>query len=344
MTQSRPAPHDGAPKPPLAYFVDLEPPQGDFLNDVLAGLSASPKTLSPKYFYDKRGSELFDAICAAPEYYVTRTEQALLKTIIGEVSALTGPGAVIVEYGSGSSWKIRTLIEGLERPAEYLAQDISRDHLIEAAEAIAAGYPDLRVGAVCADFMQTFDLPDDITPTPPGRRLGFFPGSTIGNLTRPEAAAMLTRIAKQLGDGAGFLVGVDLLKDTDVLTAAYDDAGGATAAFNLNLLHRMKAELGADLDVEGFRHRARFNEAEERIEMHLEAIGAQTIRLAGQSFAFADGESIHTENSHKYTIKGFQALARQAGFTPAAVWTDPDELFSLHYLDVSLSPEKKGRA
>jgi len=323
---AHPAPSAG----PLAFFIDLEPPTGDFLADAVEGLSRTPRTLPPKYFYDQRGSELFDEICRLDEYYVTRTELKLLGDIAPDVADRAGPGADVIEFGSGSSWKIRILLDGLRRPASYTAIDISGEHLRRAAEEIAADYPDVRVGAISADFTRPIDLPKEIEG--PGLKLGFLPGSTIGNLRPAEARAFLQTARSLLGHRGALLIGADLIKDVARLKAAYDDASGVTAAFNLNILTRLRDELGAELDVDGFRHEARFNETDQRIEMHLVATGAQQIELGGKRFTFADGDSIHTENSHKYTIAGFQDLARSAGFEPEKVWTDPDELFSIHWL------------
>lgn len=319
---------------PLAYFIDLEPPQDNFLADTLAGLGASPKTMSPKYFYDKRGSEIFDDICRTPEYYVTRTEMALLKSMGADLKALAPAEASVVEYGSGSSWKIRALLDALKDPAEYVAIDISSDHLREAATLIARDYPAIQVGAICADFTQPIALPTDVAASA-GGRLGFLPGSTIGNLTPEHATAFLTHARDLLGDDGSLLIGVDLVKNTERLEAAYNDAGRHTAAFNLNLLVRMQTELGADIDPDAFEHRAFFNPDRQRIEMHLAARRATAITVGGQTFAFAAGETIHTENSHKYTVDGFHRIARSADFTAREVWCDPDDLFSLHYLVAS---------
>ena len=315
---------------PLAFFIDLEPPAGDFLADALEGLSRPQKSLPPKYFYDQRGSELFDEICRLDEYYVTRTELKLLADIVPQIAERAGPGADVIEFGSGSSWKIRTLLDGLKRPASYTAIDISRDHLKRAAEEIAADYPSVRVGAICADFTRPIELPAEIEG--PGLKLGFLPGSTIGNLRPAEARSFLAAARSLLGRNGALLIGADLIKDVERLKAAYDDAAGVTAAFNLNILERLRSELGAELDPDGFAHEARFNAEDQRIEMHLVARRAETIRLGGQRFDLAPGESIHTENSHKYMIEGFQTLARSAGFEPEKVWTDPDLLFSIHWL------------
>ncbi len=323
-------PHESDAKH-LHYFADYEPPAGDFLSDALAGLAQSPKTISPKYFYDQKGSALFDEICRTPEYYVTRTELTLLDEIGEEVATLTGPDAVVVEWGSGSSWKIRKLLDALDRPAEYIAIDISRDHLLAAAADIAKEYPSVKVGAICADFLEHITLPPEAV-VGKGRRLGFLPGSTIGNFEPATAARIMRRVAEVVGSGGALLIGADLQKDEKRLLAAYDDAGGVTAAFNLNLLDRMVAELDAKLDRAAFVHHVRYCHDRHRIEMHLKAKHPTTIEINGQVFPFAEGETIHTENSHKFTPESFHAVAAQAGFVPQKVWIDPEKLFSLHYL------------
>ncbi len=324
------APHE-SDEDHLHFFADYEPPTDDFMADTLTGLSRNQKSLSPKYFYDQKGSALFDEICRAPEYYVTRTELALLDQILPEVAELTGPEAIVIEWGSGSSWKIRKLLDGLDNPAEYIAIDISRDHLKAAAAEIGRQYPDVKVGAICADFLAPIALPPEAIVSE-GRRLGFLPGSTIGNFDPHVAAEILRKAAALLGAGGAMLIGVDLEKDEDTLLAAYDDAGGITASFNLNLLARMKDELGAQVDVDAFEHEAIYNREFHRVEMHLKAKVATGISIAGQEFIMAPGETIHTENSHKFTLAGFQEIAKTAGFEPEAVWRDPDGLFSLHYL------------
>ena len=315
----------------LHFFADYEPPTDDFLTDVVEGLSRAQKTLSPKYFYDQKGSVLFDEICRAPEYYITRTELELLDSVLPEVATLTGPEAIVIEWGSGSSWKIRKVLDALERPAEYIAIDISSDHLKAAAAEIAKQYPGVKVGAICADFLAPIHLPDEAIVSE-GRRLGFLPGSTIGNFEPAVAAEILERATGLLESGGALLIGTDLQKSEEILLAAYNDAGGVTAAFNLNLLERMKAELKAEIDVSAFKHEALYNQKNHRIEMHLRATRPTEIRVSGHSFAFKAGESIHTENSHKFTVEGFQQIARDAGFEPSEVWTDKDGLFALHYL------------
>lgn len=321
-------------EPSLLFFEDRKPPADDFLSDALEGLTRSPKSLSPKYFYDERGSQLFEGICETREYYVTRTEIALLEKLKPDFAALAGPHARIIEYGSGAGVKIRTLLNALELPEAYVALDISREHLLAATRTLAADYPHIPMGAICADFTAPLSLPDAVK-TGKGRTLGFLPGSTIGNFSPAAAETFLTRIAKLLGPGGALLIGVDLKKDKAVLDAAYNDAAGLTAAFNLNLLHRMKRELGAEIDPARFIHRAFFNEDEGRIEMHLESLTDQTVTLAGKRIPFAQGETLHTENSYKYDAAEFTALGARAGFESTALWMDENRNFSLHWLTVS---------
>jgi dimethylhistidine N-methyltransferase len=315
----------------LRYFIDHRPTPDDFLAAILDGFSKPQKTLPAKFFYDREGSRHFDAICETDEYYVTRTEVALLGDIGPEVADLAGPGAVVVEYGCGSNLKIRTLLDGLSDAAEYVAIDISRQHLREAAEEIADEYPDLKVGAICADFTDSMELPDE-TGRP---RLGFFPGSTIGNQTRIEARTFLAKVRRHVGDDGALLIGVDLKKDEKILDAAYNDAAGHTAAFNLNVLARANRELDADIDLDSFVHKAFYNPDEGRVEMHLMSTRRQTVEIGGEAFDFAEGETIHTESSHKYTVAEFGEAAETAGFSVARTWTDPKGLFSIHYLSAA---------
>ncbi len=310
-------------------FHDYQPGDASLAQAVIAGLSATPKAIAPKFFYDQRGSELFDAICEQPEYYLTRTEERILADAAAEIAALAGGGATLVELGSGASRKVRLLLEGL-RPATYLGVDISREFLLESTRRLAADFPWLDVHAACADFTAELPLPRIDTG---GSTLTFFPGSSIGNFDPAEAQALLAALGHRLPPGSGLLIGVDLIKDHATLEAAYDDAAGITAAFNRNLLVRMRRELDTDIDPERFGHRAFYNAEAGRIEMHLISHGAQSVHVEGHRFAFADGESIHTENSWKYTVDGFRELARHAGLTPVALWTDPDERFSVHYLE-----------
>lgn len=301
----------------------------DFGSALAAGLGARPKSLPSKFFYDFAGARLFEDICELPEYYPTRTETALLAARASDIAAALGPNVALIEFGAGASRKVRLLLDALDRPAAFVPIDISGEHLKEAAAVLAADYPALAVLPLAADYTQPFFLP----PLPAGaRRVGFFPGSTIGNFTTGEAQQFLRSTARLL-KGGGLLVGVDLVKDPAVLHAAYNDAAGVTAAFNLNLLARANRELGTDFDLEGFRHYAFYNPLASRIEMHLVSATAQQVHYGVQRFDFAEGESIHTENSCKYTVAGFQALATSAGFRPAGVWCDPDSLFSLHWLE-----------
>lgn len=317
----------------LDFFIEHEPAQADFLSDVLAGLSATPKYVAPKYFYDAEGSRLFDEICRTEEYYITRTELALLEQIGPRLAELVGPGAAVIEFGSGSAWKSRRLLDSLAGPRAYAAIDISRDHLLAATAEIADDYPALTVGAICADFLLPIPLPEPLRKRCL-RRLGFFPGSTIGNFAPRQAEMLLVRLRNLLGAGGALLIGADLRKDPAVLNRAYNDAAGHTAAFNLNLLRRMQAELGARLAPEDFEHLAFFNEEAGRIEMHLRARADTAIELAGRRFTFRQGETIHTENSWKYTVEGFAALAGRAGFETAQVFRDKGDLFSLHLLNI----------
>jgi len=319
------------PDTALSSFRDLSPAGDDFLGDVIAGLSSRPKTLPCKYFYDERGSQLFDQICALPEYYPTRTETALMKEKAAEMSAAFGPEVQVLEYGCGSIEKVRVLLDALERPASYIAVDISREHLRDAAEILAQDYPAIEVHAICTDFTQPFDIPADL---PGRRRVGFFPGSTIGNFEPAAAVRFLGQIYRDVGPGGGLLIGADRKKEESILHAAYNDSAGVTGAFNLNLLVRINAELGGDFEIDAFAHDAIYNPAAGRIEMHLISRRAQSVNVGGHRFSFDEGETIHTENSHKYDIDEFQDMARQVGFVPKRVWTDADDLFSIHYFEV----------
>lgn len=299
------------------------------LADAVAGLTAARKTLPCKWLYDPAGAALFEAITDLPEYYPTRTEIAILGACAGSVARAVGPGAVVVEFGSGAADKVGILLDALERPAAYVPVDIAAEWLEAAAERLAHAWPGLPVLPVVADFTRPFALPRRV---PAGPRLGFFPGSTIGNFAPLEAAEFLRLARGSLGAGAWMLLGADLVKDPAVLEAAYDDAAGVTARFNLNLLARLNRELGADFDPTGFRHRARWNAAAERVEMHLEARSAQRVNLAGRRIEFAAGETIHTENSHKYRPERLRALAGSAGWAVTEWWTDPAALFSVWLL------------
>jgi len=313
-------------------FHDLHPDTGRFLDDVMAGLSRPQKTLPPKYFYDAHGCALFEAICGLPEYYLTRAEIALMHGQVGDMARRIGPACVLIEYGSGSGRKTRILIDAIE-PVAYVPIDIARGQLGATAAEIARDFPRLRVIAVCADYSRPLALPelDDLG----ARRTVYFPGSTIGNFTPAEAAAFLAGAREQAGVGGGLLIGVDLKKDTARLDAAYNDARGVTAEFNLNLLARINRELGADFDLSAFRHRAFYDEAAGRIEMHLESVKAQAVKVSGRVIRFREGETIHTENSYKYSVREFQELAQAAGLAPVDCWMDAEKLFGVHYLAAS---------
>ena len=302
-----------------------------FRDDVFEGLSREQKELPCKYFYDNRGSELFNTICGLDEYYPTRTETALLQAHGREMADLIGPGVCLIEFGCGSLLKTRLLLDALRSPAAFVPIDISADHLLQSAAALAADYPNLEVLPVVADFTRPVKLPDKARKASENR-IGFFPGSTIGNFDHAGAADFLATVADMVGSGGALLIGVDLKKDEDILVRAYDDAQGVTAAFNRNVLERINRELGGCFDIETFRHRALYNGAEGRIEMHLVSEKDQTVTVHDRDFTFTKGETIHTENSCKYHVEEFSSLAAGAGFRSARTWVDGDGLFSLHYL------------
>ena len=303
-------------------------PPDNFLEDVVAGLALAQKTLPPKYFYDARGSALFEHICSLPEYYPTRAEIALTLEHIEDIARFAGAGCELIEYGSGASTKTRILISRL-KPAAYVPIDISASALRSAALQLAVEFPWLIIRAVTGDFGRPLAIP---AFGGSGRKVVYFPGSTIGNLTREEALAFLHMTRGQVGPGGAMLVGVDLKKDPNVLHAAYNDSQGVTARFNLNLLSRINAELGADFAPANFVHYAFYNAPMGRIEMHLASLEPQAVNVGSHRFRFAAGESIHTENSCKYAVGEFQALAVQAGFRSERVWMDKERLFSLHGL------------
>ena len=296
--------------------------------DAVLGLSRSRKTLPCKWLYDEKGAQLFEAITRLPEYYPTRTEIRILDEAGPAIARAVGPGASVVEFGPGDGVKAVQLLRALEAPAAYLPVDIAPEWLEAAAARVAGALPGLRVQPIVADFSEVFDLG--------GRAgagaLGFFPGSTIGNFEPAEAAVFLRRVRATLGSGARLLLGADLVKDPAVLKAAYDDAAGVTAAFNLNLLARLNAEAAADFDLDAFRHKAAWNPAAERVEMLLVSLVAQSVRLAGRVFTFAQGETIHTENSHKYRPERLRDLAAESGWGVARMWTDPERQFSVWLL------------
>jgi dimethylhistidine N-methyltransferase len=304
------------------------PGNAEFARDLKLALAARPRSISPKYFYDAQGSALFDRICELPEYYPTRTELAILDGNAREIAAHIGPNAEIVEFGAGSLRKVRLLLDAMKRPAGYLPIDISGEHMARSAAGLQRDYPGLRVQPVIADYTQDLQLP---APPGSGRRIGFFPGSTIGNFTPQEALHFLERTARLLRGGA-LLLGADLIKDPAILHAAYNDAQGVTAAFNLNLLARANRELGTRFILENFAHSAFYNAPLQRIEMHLVSRCAQTVALEGESYDFEEGDTLHTENSYKFTTQGLRRMAERAGFRPGPVWTDPERLFSVQWL------------
>jgi dimethylhistidine N-methyltransferase len=290
-----------------------------FRGDVLAGLAAPIPAIPARWLYDRTGSELFDAITRLPAYYPTRTETALLQSIMGEVAALIPKGAAVVEFGAGSATKTPILLRAIA-PAAYIPVDISGDYLKESAAQLSSRFHSLPVLPVVADFTRPFSLPDGIARLP---RLGFFPGSTIGNFVPRSATDLLRHFRELLGTGAHLLIGMDRVKPVERLIAAYDDPDGVTARFNLNLLDRINRELGGDIPVDAFRHEARWNDILSRIEMHLVATRDVEFTIAGQPFALKQGASIHSENSHKYGRRGARVLLLAGGWTPLAEWSDP---------------------
>lgn len=317
-------------EPAAIELLDHHPSDDDLESEILKGLSAPQKHLPPKFFYDKRGSELFDAICELPEYYPTRTEQQIMADTIDEIVELIGPKASLIEFGSGASIKTRILLSHLPELAAYVPVDISKSHLLEAARSLQKDYPQVAIHPVCADFTKPFALPNPAIK--PQKNIVYFPGSTIGNFDTPDAINLLRVIRQIAGVGGGLLIGVDLKKDTTVLEAAYNDSQGVTADFNMNMLIRMNREFDANFDLSAFTHAAPYVESEGRIEMHLVSQKDQTVEVAGQSFHFDKGESIHTESSHKYHIPEFADMAGMAGFRVQHVWTDPNQLFSVQLL------------
>ena len=306
----------------------------EFLVDVWQGLSVFPKNLPCKYFYDAKGSELFEAICATPEYYVKRTEWSIFQQHAADMALYIGAHAHIVEPGAGAVQKIALLLAELDAPASYIPLDISPEMLTASSSALAKLFPFVPVTPQIVDFLNVDDLMRLFQSDLPGKRLIFFPGSTVGNFHPVNACQFLKNFSLTLNSSDGLLIGVDLRKSTDILESAYNDKEGVTAAFNLNLLHRINRELGADFDVDQFAHKAIFNEQKSRIEMHLVSQREQSVTIADKVFNFAQDETIHTENSYKYSVTDFTELMESAGFSSRAVWTDEQELFSVHYAEV----------
>jgi dimethylhistidine N-methyltransferase len=314
----------------LRYSARHEAAASDsFADHVINGLGDSPKWLSAKYFYDATGSELFEEITRLREYYPTRAELSILEQRAPEMSAAIPLAAALVEFGTGSAKKARILLNAAPQIAAYVPVDISGEFLAREAAAVRSDFPDVAVLPVAADFTRDFDLPQQIRARP---RVGFFPGSTIGNFEPEDATEFLRQAGRILGGGSTMIVGVDLIKDEAVLNAAYNDAAGVTAKFNLNVLTRMNRELGGNFDLASFRHRAFYNAENRRIEMHLESLRKQSVTVARSTFEFRRGETIHTENSYKYSLESFRALAEAAGWRPVATWTDEKDYFSVHAL------------
>jgi dimethylhistidine N-methyltransferase len=307
--------------------AEVSPEVDGFAADVVCGLSRAPKATSPKWLYDARGSALYELICDQPEYYPPRLETALLQRHGADLAAAIGPDALVFEYGAGNARKTALLLAALRRPAAYVPVDISREPLAAATEALAEQFPQLAVRPVVADFTAPFALPDAGLRW--RRRVAFFPGSTIGNFDPPDAVALLRRMARDAGPGGLLVIGTDLPKEEPVLIAAYDDARGVTAAFDLNLLARMNRELGGDLRLSAFRHRAIWNARLSRVEMHLQSEEAQVVRVAGRTFGFEEGETLHTESAYKWEPRAFDALAAIAGWGPEAAWTDDRAWFAV---------------
>jgi dimethylhistidine N-methyltransferase len=316
-------------------FCDRSPLPVNVLEEVITGLSRFPKKLPPKFFYDKKGSELFDQICSLEEYYLTRTERRILQQNSQRIAAAIGSNRIIIEYGAGSVAKAEYLLSIFDNPFAYLPLDISREYLLDAAQILSMKHPQLWVLPVCADFTEKLDMPE-LEPEifKDKKKVGLFLGSTIGNMDRFQAIEFLKNVAGHIGTEGGLLIGVDLAKNLKVLEKAYNDSNGITAQFNLNLLHRLNCELGADFKLETFEHQAFYNADLKRIEMHLKSRIRQKVHVGGCAIQFEEGETIHTENSYKYTPKEFADLAWEAGFRPIQYWTDPDHLYSIHYLEV----------
>lgn len=308
-------------------FQDNHPPENDFASAVLNGLRATSKKLSPKFFYDEVGAKLFNAICSTEEYYLTRTESAILRDNLDDIARQLGKGCTLIEPGSGNSAKVREMLHAI-KPLSYIPMDISKVMLKSEAQKLATEFPWLNVHSVCSDFTTSMQLPQLSKGTKP---VAFFPGSSIGNFDPDEASRFLADVREMVSPKGGLLIGVDLKKEESILNAAYNDQTGITECFNRNILTRINKELGANFDIRQFRHDAFYNADLGRIEMHLVSLRDQIITIGDQAIEFECGETIHTENSYKYTVQEFQKLATDAGFNAATVWTDPNKLFSVQY-------------
>ena len=315
----------------LRSLINYQPEAVFGPEDILGCLDQPLKLLPSKLFYDERGSRLFDRICDLPEYYLTRTEQAIMTEFVGEMCAKIGPGALLIELGSGSSLKTRALLDHLDNPSAYIPIDISAAHLSASAAAIASKYPHLEVIPVCADYEQDFRLPEPAVP--PAKKVVYFPGSTVGNFHPPEVVSFLRHITAICGGECEVLIGVDMKKDPGILHRAYNDCDGVTADFNLNILQHINVVYGADFDLKAFAHTAFYNQEAGRIEMHLESLRQQVVRIHGKEVQFERGERIWTESSYKYSLDEFNTLAEQAGLRTSMVWTDYHRMFSVQYLE-----------
>jgi len=319
----------------MRKVIDLQPDTSALLEESIAGLKASPRQLPCKYFYDAEGARLFEQICELPEYYPTRTEVGILKQHLPEMAKLIGANARIVEYGSGAGTKIRLLLDALREPVAYTPIDISREQLAAAAEELQRDFAELEIQPVCADYSSALTLPSPQRAF--ARSVVFFPGSTIGNFPQAEALALLKRFARLAAQGdqpGGLLIGVDVKKSRERIEAAYNDTQGVTADFNLNILKRLNREVGANFELEHWQHHAFWNEQSGAIEMHLVSRREQQVRINGDRFTFAEGDSVHTENSFKYSPDEFTELAAQAGFVRRGLWQDEEQLFSVQYFEL----------
>lgn len=313
-------------------FYDLYVDNSSFGKDIIEGLTKAKKEVRAKYFYDEQGSRLFSSICKLEEYYLTRTEITILQDASGALSDLIGENAMVIEYGSGDLTKIRILLAALRDPSIYMPIDISKEYLLANVKQLIADYPHITIISICADYLTLKALPQQPANLAVAKRVIFFPGSTIGNLSRYEAHLLLQRCARLLQPGDAMIIGVDLAKDSRVLHSAYNDSQNITAQFNLNLLTRINRELSANFDLDSFGHTAFYNENEGRVEMHLVSLREQTVTIGDTKIYFRKGETIHTENSYKYSAEEFRYLARSAGFTAIACWIDKNRLFSVHCL------------
>ena len=314
----------------------LESERLQFMQDMQTALANTPKRISPKYFYDQVGSDLFDQICELPEYYPTRTELSILQTHAVDMAQCMGEHADIIEFGAGSLQKIPYLLKAAHKPARYVPMDISGAHLMAASADLQKEFPDLQIHPLVADYTNSWHLPAPLNGA--GKRIAFFPGSTIGNFSPSQAHTFFQNCVQHLRGGA-LLIGVDLIKSPAVLHHAYNDAQGVTAAFNLNLLARANRELGCDFDLTTFAHSAFYNAPLQRIEMHLLSLETQTVHLNGVAYVFEQGETLHTEYSHKFTIAGVQQAAQSAGLQAGPFWTDPQQYFGLLWLNIPHTQE-----